>query len=142
MVLETGNIIFIRGSSPISDLVRYFDKGEFSHVCIALSDTHIIEAEWSTKSVITPFKYEDYEVINLNLSEEQKDKLIRKAIQLTGRWYDYPQLINYIFSGVRLGSPKNLICSEIAYLLLFEVGIDVGDSNISPNELYHTLSSL
>jgi hypothetical protein len=139
MVIDAGNIIFVRGSSVVSSIVRYFDKGEFSHVAVAVSPTHIIEAEWNTKSIITPFHYKDYEVIDLNLTDEQKDRMIKKAIQLTGRWYDYPQLINYMVTGVKLGSPKNLICSEIAYLLLKEAGIDIGDSNISPNELYKVL---
>ncbi|MEH7117223.1 YiiX/YebB-like N1pC/P60 family cysteine hydrolase [Neobacillus vireti] len=139
MGIEAGNLIFVRGRSVISDLIRHFDEGEFSHVCIALSDTHIIEAEWNTKSVITPFHYKDYEVIDLKLTEDQKDKLIKKAIQLTGRYYDFPQLLNYVFKEDKWGSPKNLICSEMAYLLLKEVGIDVGNSNITPNQLYKVL---
>lgn len=73
------------------------------------------------------------------LTDEQKDRLIKKAIQLTGKWYDYPQLLTYIFTKAESGSPKRLICSEIAYELLLEIGIDVEDRNISPNKLYLTL---
>lgn len=141
MGLKVGDIVFVRGSSFVSKVVRYFDKGEFSHVAVAVSDTHIIEAEWDTKSVIKPIEYKKYEVISLNLTDEQKDRLIKKAIQLTGRWYDYPQLLNYIFGQSRWGSTKNLICSEIVYILLLEIGIDVGDRNITPNELYKYLTS-
>jgi Permuted papain-like amidase enzyme, YaeF/YiiX, C92 family len=140
MGIEAGDIIFVRGSSPISSIIRYFDKGEFSHVAVAVSDTHIIEAEWNTKSVIKPFKYEDYEVIKLGLTDEQKYALVLKAIQLTGLWYDYLQLLTYIFTDVKLGSPKSLICSELSYHLLKEVGIDVQDSQITPNELYRHLT--
>lgn len=138
--MESGNLIFIRGHSVISNTVRLFDKGEFSHVAVAVSPTHIIEAKWNSKSIITPFTYEDYEVIDLNLTEEQKYRLIKRSIQLTGKRYDFPQLLRYIFKGIKSGSPKRLICSEIAYELLKVVGIDVQDRNISPNELYKYLT--
>lgn len=137
--MEAGDLIFVRGHSLVSSIVRAVDKGEFSHVAMAVSPTHVIEAEWSTKSVITPLHYEDYEVISLGMTEEQKDRIIKKAIQLTGRWYDYPQAVGYLFSR-KWGSPKNLVCSEIVYLLLKEIGLDLGDSNITPNELYTAIT--
>ena len=141
-LMDTGDIVFIRGKSIISKLVRYFDKGEFSHVAVAVSPTHIIEADWKTKSIIKPFEYEDFEVVRLNLNEQQKDQLIKDAIQLTGKWYDYTQILGYVLSKEDvLGSPKRLICSEIAYELLYGLGIDTGDRNISPNELYSFLTA-
>lgn len=138
-VLQTGDIIFIRGRGIISNTIRAIDRGEFSHVAVALSDTHVIEAEWNTKSIIKPFEHEDYEIVTLMLTDEQKDRLIKRAIQLTGMWYDYPQLLGYMFKGAKYGTPKRLICSEVAYELLLEVGIDVMDRNISPNKLYSYL---
>lgn len=99
----------------------------------------MIEAEWNTKSIIKPFEHEDYEIVTLMLTDEQKDRLIKRAIQLTGMWYDYPQLLGYMFKGAKYGTPKRLICSEVAYELLLEVGIDVMDRNISPNKLYSYL---
>lgn len=140
--MKAGNIIFVRGDSIISKVIRRVDKGEFSHVAVALSDSHIIEAEWSTKSIITPFVHQDYEIVDLNLTKEQEDRLIRKAVDLTGFSYDYPQLLGYIFKEVSLGSPKKYICSEIAYELLKEVDIDVGDRNITPNQLYKLLTGV
>lgn len=137
--METGDLIFVRGHSLISNIVRAVDKGEFSHVAMAVSPTHVIEAEWSTKSVITPVHYEDYEVVSLDLTEEQKDIIIKKAIQLTGRWYDYPQALGYLFSR-KWGSPKNLVCSEIVYLLLKEIGLDLGNPDVTPNELYQGIT--
>lgn len=44
-----------------------------------------------------------------------------------------------MFKGAKYGTPKRLICSEVAYELLLEVGIDVMDRNISPNKLYSYL---
>jgi len=141
MELEVGDIVFVRGHTALSKLVRLFDKGEFSHVAVAVSESHVIEAEWNTKSIITPFSHKDYEIIRFDLSEVDKDRLIKKAIQLTGRWYDYPQMLGYMFhKETQWGNPKKLICSEIAYELLFEVGIDVKDRNIAPNQLYAALT--
>ena len=138
--MRAGDIVFVRGTSAISTAVRYFDPGEFSHVAIAVSETHILEAQWYTKTRITNFYFNNYQIIDLNLTEEERDYIVHAGIQLVGKWYDYKQIL-----GVVLRNPSNnpnyLICSEIIASLLSQIGKyeykEVIDLN--PNQLYQLL---
>lgn len=139
--MRAGDIVFVRGKSPIATLIRLFDKGSFSHVAVAVSETHIIEAEWDTKARIAKMEYDDFEIIDLGLTDKQRDIIVHEGIDLVGMWYDYLQIVGYIFFK-DMGSPKSLICSELAYILLNKVGIDIKDRHIKPNELYKRLKSI
>lgn len=75
----------------------------------------------------------------MRLNHRQKDVVIRTAIALTGKWYDYAQLLGYVFKKLQYGTPKRLICSEVAYEVLSALGVDIGDRNISPNQLWRYL---
>lgn len=138
--MKAGDVIFVRGTSAFSTAVRYFDPGQFSHVAIAVSETHILEAQWYTKSRITPFYFQDYQIIDLDLGEAERDYIVHAGIQLVGKWYDYRQIL-----GVVLRNPSNnpnyLICSEIIASLLSQIGkfeyTEVIDLN--PNQLYELL---
>lgn len=139
--MRAGDIIFVQGSSPISRLVRLFDKGKFSHVAIAVSETHVIETNWNMKSKIVEFHYEDFELVRLQLSDNQRKIVPAVALKYEGKWYDYLQIISYIFQS-RLNNPRHLICSELVYNILSEVGyVEDGLSiDVTPNELYKILN--
>lgn len=104
-----------------------------------MSETHIIEAQYYTKTRITPIYFEDYEIVRLDLPEEE---LLKNSIQLVGKWYDYRQVISYMFHK-RTNNPNQLICSELVATLLFQLG-EIEDYNevkdLTPNELYHYLT--
>jgi cell wall-associated NlpC family hydrolase len=139
--LKAGDIVFVRGTGLIARLVRLFDKGKFSHVAIAVNENEVIESNWYMKSKIVRFHYEDYEVIRLNLTDGQRQCIPVIASKLEGRMYDYFQVIGYIFNS-RLNNPRHLICSELVYNILSEVGYisDVNLRDITPNELYKYLN--
>lgn len=139
--MRAGDIIFVQGTSLISRLVRLVDKGKFSHVAIAVSETHVIETNWNMKSKIVEFHYEDFELVRLQLSDNQRDSVPAIALNYEGKWYDYLQVLSYIFQS-RLNNPRHLICSELVYNVLSEVGY-VNDelySDVTPNELYEILN--
>ncbi|WP_101844226.1 hypothetical protein [Halobacillus sp. Marseille-P3879] len=128
--MEIGDIIFVRGKSPVSFLVRLFDQGEFSHVALMISNTHCIESQWNTRVRIVPMEFNDYEVVRIPLSDIRKDMIVRNAASLTGRWYDYRQIISYLIQRP-WNAPNAYICSEIITTLLFDK-----DMVLKPNELY------
>lgn len=141
--IETGDIIFVRGNGILSKLVRFFDKGEFSHVAIAVSDTHILEANWNIRSKITKMEYTDYEVIRLkDITQEQKDMIPELAKSLQGRWYDYFQILGILMKS-RINSPQQLICSEIVYMILLGIGYedDVTLLDSTPNMMWNKLKN-
>lgn len=140
--MRAGDIVFVRGTSLISKLVRMIDKGEFSHVAIAVSDTQVIEANWYMRSKIVTFHYEDFEIVRLNLTDNQVTQIPLVAKKFEGKMYDYLQVLSYLFKG-RINNPRHLICSELVYNILSEVGYINDDSlrDIKPNELYKILTS-
>lgn len=146
--METGDVVFVRGHSFISRIIEYFDKGKFSHVAIFVSDNAIIEVEHNTKSRIVPFEYKDYEIINLELTNKQKEIIQELSFKLLGHKYDYRQMIGYLVRFFNKNykihnSPKKYICSELVEIILQEVGYIPKDKKLrelSPNELYNYLT--
>ena len=138
--MKAGDIIFVRGNTILSKCIRYFDKGEFSHVAIAVSDTHVLEAQYFTKSRITPMYFTDYEIIDLGFTDEERMDTIKIGIELVGVWYDYFQAISYIFR-TGFNNPNHYICSEMIAILLDRLGKEQFqlETNITPNQLYKKL---
>ncbi|MGE7305896.1 YiiX/YebB-like N1pC/P60 family cysteine hydrolase [Priestia megaterium] len=138
--MKAGDIVFVKGDTFISKTVRFFDKGDFSHVAMALSSSHIIEAQYNSRVRIKPLDYENIEVFEMNMNISQRHTLLQNAVNSTGKWYDYLQIIGFILApNRRVGSPKQFICSELVHALLEGVGIEVGDEFTTPNQLYRLL---
>lgn len=154
--MKRGDIVFVQGKGVISRIVRFFDGGgTFSHVAIAISDSKVIEADVDTKVAVRPFENDRYnviEVIDLGLTSKQRMDVYNLALKHVGKRYDYLQLLWY---GLRrllglkgrniFNNPHYVICSELVFLVLDEIGIldELGISNdvnrgidLTPNELY------
>jgi hypothetical protein len=150
--MKAGDIIFVRGSSPLSKLVRFFDEGRFSHVAIAVSDKHVFEANWYIKATIREFHFKDYEIVDLGLTDEERKIITTESFSLIGKWYDFNQIIWYMvmrFLNIKgsniFNSPNMLICSEAIYDLLKKVrkshlveGLSI---DVTPNKLYDHITS-
>lgn len=147
-----GDIVFERGKTPISVLIKWIDKGEFSHVGVILSkEGHLLEAQYGTHLRIVPFYFKDYEIVSMNFSEEERSKILRIGIELVGKHYDYSQIFGYLlrylfgFKDIqRFNSPNNMICSEVIDYILYSLGkipkeIYIGGH--TPNELYKFLKN-
>jgi hypothetical protein len=154
-MIKAGNVIFVKNNNWLTTkLITFFDTGRFSHVCIATSDTHVIEAQYGTKARIVPFYYgqDEYVVIDLNLSEEETKRVVNIALSMTGKWYDYPQLLGYAIKKIfglksknLLNNPNNWICSELVYNMLVSLGkISPTETlnDLTPNQLYNFLNNL
>ncbi len=154
-IVKQGDIVFVQGNGLISKLVRLVDKGTFSHVAIAVSETHIIEATAGSKVDVIPFDKSEYniiEVVDLGLTAHQRRMVYSCAMKYVGTRYDYLQLIWYILKKMfrltgknRLNNPHNMICSELVYVALNEARVleelGIKDSfrygkDLTPNELY------
>lgn len=138
--MRAGDVVFVRGNSIVSKAIRFFDKGRFSHVAIAVSDTHVIETNWNMRSKIVEFYYDDYEIVELPLTDEQRVRVIVEAKLLEGIPYDYLQILFLMFAS-RLNNPRYFICSELVYTILKNVGYltDTSLRDSTPNEMYGAL---
>ncbi|MED1863208.1 YiiX/YebB-like N1pC/P60 family cysteine hydrolase [Fictibacillus nanhaiensis] len=147
MGLKAGQIIFVRGDSLISSFIRYFDRGQFSHVCVMVSNTHCVEAQYSTKVRITPMNYKNYEVVDLRLTQQEQDSIVHNAIDFCGKWYDYQTILKLVAKDILKrndlnlwSNPNSLICSELVYSLLMTIGRYEDSALLTPNQLYKLLS--
>jgi hypothetical protein len=145
--MQTGDIVFVREKGLIPSIIRFFDKGKFNHVAIFVSDTEIIEAEYNTRVHITPFQYDDYEIISFNLTDEQKNRVKEFAKKFVGEKYDLIEIVSIwlriCFGITELGkfnSPKQVICSELVAYFLEDLKLTpLGVELLAPNELFRFL---
>ena len=148
--MQAGDVVFVKPSGPLSRLVAYLDGGEYSHVAMAVNETHIVEAQYFTKSRIVPAYARDVMVLDLGLSAEQRKIIQQNAISITGRWYDYRLIVHYFLTNALhwdmkaiWNSQNNLICSELVAGLLLSAGyagaVGLQERNITPRELFEHL---
>jgi hypothetical protein len=149
--MNIGSIIFVRGKTPLSKAIKYFDNGEFSHVAISVTKngSHILEAQYFTSVRVVPFYFDDYEVVSIGLTEEERCKLVQLGLQMVGKYYDYKTILWYVLENLFnldrkqiWNNPNNLICSELIDMLLFALNKIPEDEYLgdkTPNELYRYL---
>lgn len=130
MTLQSGDVIFVRGSSLLSKLIRYFDGGEFTHVAIVIDDKHVLDSQYPLGVRIRHFRFADYEAVRLPIDVETAKKYI-------GYKYDFKQFFWYAFRvGKIWNTPNQFICSEL-------VAHTVGREDwleLTPNELYKKIT--
>lgn len=145
--MQAGDLIFVGESGLIPDIIRYFDKGKFDHVAIAVDENHILEAQYNTKVHIIENPYKNFEVVSLNLKNCKIDEFTKKYL---GEPYDFGEIlkiwvrlefhINYFN---KFNDAKEVICSELAGDWLEFTGIaKKGEELLAPNELYRSVKAL
>lgn len=149
---RAGDVLFVRGKSLISKLIKKIDNGSFSHVVIAVSEKSVLESQRFVKSSIVPIYFDDYEVVDLGLTDEERDKVVHLAVDLVGKHYDYIQVFNILlkkwFGKEIKNNPNNVICSELIVYILFKLNWfeNVSDADkflkLTPNELYKYLTKI
>lgn len=152
--MKAGDVVFLKPTGFIGWAITKIDGGPYSHVAIAVSETHIIEAQYHTKSRIYPvYTGRSVTVMDLGLTDLQRAMITHNAIAITGKWYDYKLLVHYFVKNVFKwnlkaiwNSQNNLICSELVAGLLLSVDWDgaegLVDKNITPRELFEYLTKV
>jgi hypothetical protein len=148
--MKTGDVVFVRGTSLLSKLISWFDRGEFSHVAIVVSNEgEVLEAEYTTKVRKVPFTYKSYKVVNLHLTAEEALIVSSLVPLFEGKRYDFfHALLLWIkmvfgFSTGKFNSPKKLICTELVAYILIQLGKGGEEMlHLTPNELYDYLVKL
>ena len=144
---QTGDIVFVREQGFLPSVIRFFDTGRFNHVAIFMSDTEILEAEYNTTVRITEFAYDDYEIVSLNLTDAQKERVKEFAKNFIGERFDFIEILSIwlrIVLGItelgKFNNPKSVICSELVGYFLEDLKIaPLGTELLAPNELYRFL---
>jgi hypothetical protein len=154
-IVRRGDIVFVQSKGLISKLIRFFDKGKYSHCSIAVSDSRVIEANYDTRVAVRPLEKNRcniIEVVDLGLKPEQRRSIYNESMKYVGKRYDYVQILWYVLRKVfhlkgrnKFNNPNHMICSELVFLVLDEIGAlkDLGIKesidrgiDLTPNELY------
>lgn len=160
--MKKGDIVFIKGNSLISKAITKLDKmsngddGKYSHVAIAVSNKHILQAEYSSKvsvvrldTLINEGKVNDYEVVDLKLDTLQREYLYRASMTHVGKSYDYLLIFSFLLNkllGFKLINNKNrFICSELVISSMNKADLLKGYDtdkliDMTPNELYEFIN--
>jgi hypothetical protein len=141
--MKAGDIVFVRGHGIIDKAIEFFDKGQFSHCAIAVSETEIVESQYGTRVKRVPMTYTDIEIVSFPLTPEQQQKVINNAMKHIGQHYDILAIVWYVLTG-KLSPlrPNHEVCSELVTMVLTESGLWSGSEVITPNGLYKKLKTL
>jgi hypothetical protein len=132
-----GDVIFVKTRSPISWAIRKLTKSEWSHVAVIMSDHFLIESDFLKPVKVRINRYSQTKIVNLNISDEERLKLVSFLLDQTNRGYDYGRIMGILLYLLGFTKNRNLwndynkdICCELIIRGLTSLN-DV--KNISPN---------
>lgn len=155
--MQTGDLIFVKGKGPIDRGIEYFDHGPFSHVAMMMPYNTITESQYlvNTRDIANPYKPEEIVVVDLGLTDDERETLIHEHFKYLQRKYDLKQIAGIFLHDV-LGLNTNktwinkneLICSRYMAVLLNEIDYfkkrayfeDV--SMFTPNSMFPVVNKL
>lgn len=143
-MLQPFSFIFYKKSGLVSNLIKWFTKGRYSHVALILNDFHTLELSWKSPTSIQHFKYpkDSYDLYTLasSLSNEQQEKIlefIKKNIDTKYDWlYIITRGFNLLFGTKIINSSNRYNCDELIVDAFKYAGIElVSDEKLNPDIL-------
>jgi hypothetical protein len=134
MPFQVGDILFVRGDSWFSPIIKWVLRSEFSHVAVAIGPNQICEIDIFKRMRIIDNPYKDYEVYRYRggLTKQQKQQLVDylKEKCKTTMGYDYPRILSILFQilfkwHIVIDDKNRFICSEIIDAAYQHIGIDL-----------------
>lgn len=131
--LEPGDIILTRAKKGLlSNLIRWFTHGAFSHVAIFVGDSNIIDATrrgvCDNTIMRHPFKKANLFCIlrhpNLTPQQQQKLEQILRSQYISAE-YNAKGILRFVFSFIPVGRYKTLFCSELAAECYSKIGVTI-----------------
>lgn len=144
--MEKFDLVFYKGNSFVSKIVRKITKSEYSHVALVLDEYHLLEADWRKPLSIRHISYktQEYDVFRVEeLTEKQKEYIKEFMMDTLNTPYDFTlilaHLLNYFFKVKLFHSPYRYDCSEWIDLAFLYAGVDLlpmtKSSTVTPAEL-------
>lgn len=150
--MALGSLIFVKSSSPISVLIRWISKGDYSHICLSMNDNHsiIIESDVWKRLKVRKNQYKKYKVVDVELNDEQRLQLLYFVMSKYHAKYDYfyvlglgLKMIGLIKNSIGFDRRNRFMCSEIIDEGYSYIGVDLIpdklDGDISPSDLAKAL---
>lgn len=145
MNFEVGDIVLYESGTWIGKMVSRITDYPYSHVALAVSEDEVIEANSFIKSRKVKFADTKYKRVIIlrykdNLSQKQKDIIVRESEELIGKNYDYfgifILMIKYML-GFEIKYANNntnsLWCSELVDFVYDKIKIDIVKNSYKNN---------
>lgn len=136
MLIKQYDILFYKGDSFLSNIIRCITKSKYSHCGIFIDENHVVEINWNFKYKIRHIKYskDKYDVYRCiaNFDKNMMNKYIHYTI---GQSYDFGELFRCL--GFKLKDNKSkVICSECVFDAFEYAGIRLLDCDVvTPQDL-------
>lgn len=140
------NIVFYKGETIISKLIKKLTKGKYSHCALVLMDSyHVVQLDWKTPTSIQHLNYERnmYDVYELTfeLTVDEQIGISQYILDRLSTTYDFKficsRFFNLFFNTKTYNSKDKYNCDELIIDAFRSVGINLlnGDEKISPEIL-------
>lgn len=118
-----------RGSGIVSRLIRWQQRGEWSHASVILRSGAVIESREfigvRQLPKLTAAKGEFIQVFNVECTDEQADAIEAFLTKQIGKRYDYPMVFGFVSRSTTEGheSGGKWFCSEVVFAAFLAGGI-------------------
>lgn len=152
--MKAGDIVFFQSNSLISRIISRVTSSPYSHVAVAVSETHIIEANrgiLSREIELSELLVPGVKVVlkRPTISEVEVAKVVESARSMIGKDYDmmsiFQWLVIILLNIPRVGffnTPNKLYCSELIDIAFSNAGVDLIPNRstgiVLPSELYNS----
>jgi hypothetical protein len=132
------SFIFYHKKGIVSNLIRLFTKGKYSHVAFLYDGIHIIQCDYKTPISIQHFSYPEnsYDIFGLNITlsdVERRIVLNYIKINLSSK-YDFLFILsrglNILFGTRIISSPTRFNCDELIVEAFNQAGINLMETGV------------
>jgi hypothetical protein len=133
MDLQPFDILFYKGDSFISKLIKKETGSQYSHVALVLDDKHLVEIDRSYNLKINHIGYskKDFDVyrIDENITRGQHRIMMDYVYKTLNSQYDYVEIIDILllkaFNTTLMSDQNKFICSTWINACFSQVGIQL-----------------
>lgn len=143
-MLREYDILFYKGNSFLSRLIKRKTHSVYSHVALVLDDKHLLQINWNHRIKIehiayTKKKYDVYR-LQLELSPFQKMRIKKFIYQTLNTQYDFKEIIGILLKFNIRTNNKKFICSSWINECFKSIGISLNkDKLVTPQNLITNL---
>jgi len=135
-ILKPADIIVSKGSMIDSYLIRQYENGEYSHVCLYITNKKIVEATYPFFEedkrdgvMISPIeKYQNRSLMVLrclDLNSFQKALIMRWAVDRTGEKFSHKKMLAMLLPFMQNRKEDGWFCSELICFAYKMAGINL-----------------
>jgi hypothetical protein len=144
MKLQQFDILFYKGSSWISRLIKAETSSEYSHVALVIDPLHVVETDWRYPLRINHINYKssDFDIYRVDLSIMEREKMLEFIYMSLNVKYDYDEILKIFLNNklkLNLRDDDNFYtCASWIYSVFLSAGknlVPMSSDIVSPQAL-------